>query len=145
MVKLKPLGRNIYFGVSQVTLSDTAGNPSSQHFRFPGRHLEFLVTENCQLSWEILQRTSSSSCHRKPRGNTMFCQMYITFSEDTRIRSKFQSYIHDSSRHIGLPGHDMMINLVSFCSPAIFRKSHQSVSLNSKRFGNADEKIGMGG
>ena len=34
---------------------------------------------------------------------------------------------------------------MAFCSPAITRKSHQTVSLYSKRFGNAIEKIGLGG
>ena len=34
---------------------------------------------------------------------------------------------------------------VPFCSPIISRKSHQSVSLNSERFRNGIEKIGLGG
>ena len=47
-------------------------------------------------------------------------------------------------RHIGFQGAAGMEIFSPFCSPTIFRKSHQGVSVNFKRFKNGSEKIGLG-
>ena len=47
-------------------------------------------------------------------------------------------------RHFGSPGGNIVAKIVPFYSQNIFRKSHQSVPLNSERFRNGSEKIGLG-
>ena len=47
-------------------------------------------------------------------------------------------------RHFGFPGGTRVAKNVPFCSPIIFRKSRQSVPLNSERFRNGSKNIGLG-
>ena len=47
-------------------------------------------------------------------------------------------------RHFGSPGGNIVAKIVQFYSQNIFRKSHQNVPLNSERFRNGSEKVGLG-
>jgi len=47
-------------------------------------------------------------------------------------------------RHFGLLEGDGLIPIMLFCSPVIFRKSHQSTPLNSKRLQKGIENTGLG-
>ena len=59
--------------------------------------------------------------------------------------SIFQSHICVSGRHIGFAVQRRTIIFWAFCSPSMSRKSHETVSLYSKVFRNAIQKIGLGG
>ena len=48
------------------------------------------------------------------------------------------------SRHLEFSDGDRVAKNGSFCSPNIFRKSHERVSVYSKRFGNGVQKSGPG-
>jgi len=48
-------------------------------------------------------------------------------------------------RHFGLLEGDGLIPIMLYCSPVIFRKSHQSTPLNSKRLQNDIENTGLRG
>ena len=47
--------------------------------------------------------------------------------------------------HLGFLSDNIDAIIVPLCSPTIFRKSHQSILVNSMRFGNGSQKIGLGG
>ena len=51
----------------------------------------------------------------------------------------------DSGRHIGKTARDISEIFSLFCSPAIFRKSHESVYLHPSRLRCSIEKNGLGG
>ena len=56
------------------------------------------------------------------------------------------SAIYDiSGRHIGFPEYDGLTNIDPFHSPHIIGKSHETISVYSKRFINGDQKIVRGG
>ena len=114
-------------------------------FRFVGRHLELLVMSHHHKYWVMSFVVSDHQNCWKPHENMMSCNISTWFSKSTRFLAKFQSRIRVSGRHIGFPVQHRTTIFMAICSPAISRKSHQTVSLYSKRFGNAIEKIGLGG
>ena len=71
-------------------------------------------------------------CHR-----TWDTLMFIIY-ECRNIYHRF------GGRHFGISGGSGVAKNAPFCSPIIFRKSHQSVPVNSERFRNGSEKIGLG-
>jgi len=49
-----------------------------------------------------------------------------------------------SGRHIGILGCDGIVGMTPFHRQNIFEKSRQSIHLNSDRFRNSSQKIGLG-
>ena len=101
-------------------------------FPYPGQYRQWSLwypgPRKCGDSrWNFVPR-----CHR-----TRATLLYINY-ECRYICHRF------GGRHFGIPGRTGIAKNVPFCSPIIFRKSHQSVPVNSERFRNGSEKIGLG-
>src|SRR5208282_4876103 len=77
--------------------------------------------------WNFVPR-----CHR-----TLYTVLYVIY-ELKYICHRF------CGRHFGFSGGTRVAKDLPFCSPIIFRKSHQRVPLNSKRFRNGSKKMGKG-
>ena len=108
-------------------------------FRFVGRHLELLVMfHHCQCWGMLLVVSRHQNCKNRMR---IRCLVTLWFSKSTKnvdLVFVFPAALLDFRCNIGQQF------FMAICSPAISRKSHQTVSLYSKRFGNAVEKIGLG-
>ena len=57
----------------------------------------------------------------------------------------FQKITAICSRHLKFLSDNIDAIIVSLCSPTIFKKSHQSISVISMRFTNSGQKIGLVG
>ena len=60
------------------------------------------------------------------------------------VNMEKQTQSLDCGRHFDFPGGGRVAKYRSFCSHTIFRKSHGSVPVNSMRFRNGIQKIGLG-
>ena len=114
------------------------------HNRFSSRHLGFASSnyiwwnlEHCRV---VLgpRKYGAGRCNFVPacrRGRAAIG--YVKY-RPSDIDHRF------GGRHIGFQGAAGMEIFPPFCSLTIFRKSHQSVSVNSKRLENGSQKIGLG-
>ena len=113
-------------------------------YRFDGRHLEIPTSA---YPGQYPQYSHGVPGHRKCGGNRWIFVPTCHRIWDTVLYVIYVlKYIchRFCGRHFGFPGRTGVAKNVPFCSPIIFRKSHQSVPLNSERVRNGSEKIGLG-
>ena len=143
---LDPNNMGIAFGISFLPhLGADILELKCKYIRFGGRHIWFLTSgfiPQCwhQLHWKAWPRKWG---HRRRN----FLRRWYTSEVTLAGMMDFVKILlfPVSGRHIGFLDRTRLDLIIPFCSPSIFRISHQSILLNSKRFQNGTQKTDLGG